>query len=68
MSVPLGPGVGGPGVVEPVALDLEGPAGAGELVPHLVEEAFKRGLLYSDEATAQLVSRVMVAAETEKFF
>jgi hypothetical protein len=58
-------GVGRPGVVEAVALDLEGPAGAGELVAHLLEKSAKRGLLDRDQPAAQLVPGVMVAAETK---
>jgi hypothetical protein len=65
MAVTAGAGVGRPGVVEAVALDLEGSAGAGELVAHLLEKSAKRGLLDRDQPAAQLVPGVMVAAETE---
>jgi hypothetical protein len=65
MAVASCAGVGRPGVVEAVALDLEGSAGAGQLVPHLLEKSAKRGLLDRDQPAAQLVPGVMVAAETE---
>ena len=63
MPVPAGAGIGRPGVVEPVALDLERSAGAGQLVAHLLEEAAEGGLFDRDQPTPQLVPSVMVAAE-----
>ena len=38
MTVSAGAGVGGPGVVEPVALDLERATAAGQLGAHSLEE------------------------------
>jgi hypothetical protein len=65
MAVATGAGVGRPGVVEAVALDLEGSAGAGQLVAHLLEKSAERGLLDRDQPAAQLVPGVMVAAGTK---
>jgi hypothetical protein len=66
MAIPTSAGVGGPWVVEAVALDLEGPAGAGKLVAHLLEKSAKRGLFDCYQPASQLVSGVMVTAEKEK--
>jgi hypothetical protein len=48
MSIPSGPGIGSPGVVEPVALDFEGTTGTGKLVSHFVKKSFKRRFFYGD--------------------
>ena len=65
VPVPSSPRVRRPRVVVPVALDLEGPAGAGELVAHLLEKSLEGGLFDRCQPYAQFVSRVMVTAATE---
>ena len=52
--------------VEAVPLDLEGPAGAGELVAHLAEEALEGRVLGGDQPGAQLVTGVVAAPEMEE--
>ena len=52
--------------VVPVALDLERPARAGQLVAHLLEQASERGhvLAGADQAGAELVAGVVAAPES----
>ena len=52
--------------VEAVPLDLEGPAGAGELVAHLAEEALEGRVLGRDQPRAQLVAGVVAAPEMQQ--
>ena len=47
--------------VEAVPLDLEGSAGAGELVAHLAEETLEGRVLRRDQPSAQLVAGVVAA-------
>ena len=64
MSIPSGPGVGGPGIVEPVSLYLERSTGTAELVAHLLEESLERRLLDCYQSTSDLVPCIMLTAET----
>jgi len=48
-------------LVEAVALDLEWPARARQLVPHLLEQALEGRVLGRDEARAQPVARLVAA-------
>ena len=42
MSIPPGPGVGSPGIIKPVSLDLERTTRAAQLVAHLLEKSLER--------------------------
>ena len=64
MTIPPGASVGRPGVVKPVALYLEGPTGTAQLVAHFLEKSLEWRLLYCYQFASNLVTRIMLTAET----
>ena len=64
MSISPGPGVGGPGIVEPVSLYLERTTRTTQLGSHLLKKSLERRFLDSHQPASDLVPRIMLTAET----